>query len=50
MKRSTSLAGLTSLILALVCFAGAAAVFHGDTARGQSALFIADSAYSASSR
>jgi len=43
MKRSSSLAGLTSLVLALVCFASAAALFHGDKARGQSPLFIAAS-------
>ncbi|MEQ8433898.1 MAG: hypothetical protein RIA71_06625 [Oceanicaulis sp.] len=46
MKRSTSAAGLASLVMALVCFAAAAALFHGDNARGQSPLFIADSAYS----
>ena len=43
MKRSTSAASLTSLIMALVCFAGAAALFQADQARGASALFIAES-------
>jgi hypothetical protein len=45
MKRSTSAASLASLFMALVCFAGTAALFHGDNARGQNALFIADSGF-----
>lgn len=50
MKRSTSAAGLTSLVLALVCFAGAAALFHADASRGAGALFIADSRAPAGAR
>ncbi|MFP4519524.1 MAG: hypothetical protein ACLFQ5_08720 [Oceanicaulis sp.] len=50
MKRTMSAASLASLIMALVCFAGAAALFHADTARGSSPLFIADPSFANASR
>jgi hypothetical protein len=50
MKRSASASGLTSLVLALICFAAAAVLFHTDGARGESPLFIADSRATQTSR
>jgi len=50
MKRSASAASLTSLMLALICFAGAAALFHTDASRGDSPLFIAETRATVTSR
>ncbi|MGJ3231002.1 MAG: hypothetical protein ACFE0P_04325 [Oceanicaulis sp.] len=49
MKRSTSAAGFTSLVMALVCFGAAAALFHADNANGD-ALYIAASPVQTASR